>query len=125
MALPDDHALAQKKTIDLSDLAKASFITLDADLFPGRPAMQNDLFERANISPNIALTARGLSELLGHVGAGSGVALIPADLEQLPHAGVAIRPLKKPTANLTSSAVWREEQQTSELLALIELLKQQ
>ena len=125
IALPDDHKLSTKKRIDLSELKSDVFVSLDPNVFPGRPEMEADLFDRAKIAPTIALKARGLSELLGHVGAGTGAALIPSDLNHLPHAGVAIRPLKTHTAQLTFSAVWREDQQTSELLALIKMLKTQ
>lgn len=118
--VPDDHRLADRKSIDLAEMAADTFLTLHEDHFPGRPAMMKSIFDRAKISPKISLKVNGLSELLGHVGAGAGVALVPADVDQLPHARVSFIALKRPKTTLVSSAVWRKESETQELLDLFE-----
>jgi len=123
LALPDDHPMAGDASIDLSNLGGEGFLSLNEKIFPGRPAMEQDLFDRAGISPTVTLRARGLSELLGHVGTGAGVALIPSDLSHLPHAGVSIVPLSKPTAVLHHMAVWIKDQETPALLDLVKGLK--
>ena len=123
LALPDDHALADRKSVDLAELGGDTFLSLHEKHFPGRPELMRSMFERAGISPRIALKADGLSELLGHVGGGSGVALVPADIEVLPHARVRFARLKRPTATLVSSAVWRQDRETPELLAFLDQLK--
>jgi len=57
------------------------------------------------------------------VGAGTGVAVAPADLVQLPHTGVRFVALKHPTLTLVSSAVWKAESETPELLSLVDMLE--
>lgn len=112
--VPDDHPLAGRKSIELAELEGDPFLSLDEREFPGRPDMLDVLFSRAGISPEIAIRAKGLSELLGLVGSGAGVGVAPADLEQLPHAGVAFVPLKKPKLTLHFAAVRSRESEGAE-----------
>ena len=107
VAVPDDHRLAARKSIDLAELANDTFLSLHEKSFPGRKEMMKEMFDRAGISPKVTLKAAGLSELLGLVGGGTGVALVPADLDQLPHARMVFIKLKRPKFTLVSSAVWR------------------
>jgi DNA-binding transcriptional LysR family regulator len=123
IVLPVEHSLARRKTLDLAELEKEPFITLREKQFPGRSAMTKELFERAGITPVSVQEANGLSELLGLVGAGTGVALAPADLDQLPHSGVRFVKLRHPTLTLQSSAVWKAERETPELLALVAIME--
>jgi DNA-binding transcriptional LysR family regulator len=123
IVLPVEHSLSKRKTLDLSELAKEPFVTLHDKQFPGRSAMTKDLFEQAGITPVSVQAANGLSELLGLVGAGTGVALAPADLDQLPHSGVCFVKLRHPALTLLSSAVWKAERETPELLALVDIMK--
>ena len=105
IALPDDHPLANRKAIDLAELSDETFLSLHEKHFPGRPELMKSMFERAGIAPRIALKADGLSSLLGQVGGGNGVALVPADADVLPHTGVAFGKLRRPKVTLISSAV--------------------
>jgi DNA-binding transcriptional LysR family regulator len=123
VVLPVDHALAKRRKLDLAELANEPFVTLHEKQFPGRPAMMMDLFDQAGIAPAIVEKANGLSELLGLVGAGTGVAVAPADLDQLPHTGVRFVALKHPTLTLVSSAVWKAERETPELLSLVDMME--
>lgn len=123
VAVPDDHRLAARKSIDLVELADDTFLSLHEKNFPGRKEMMKEMFGRAGISPRVSLKAAGLSELLGLVGGGVGVALVPADLDQLPHARMVFIKLKHPRFTLVSSAVWRKEDETEALRALVSLLK--
>jgi DNA-binding transcriptional LysR family regulator len=123
IVLPDDHRLAGRKSLDLAELAGDPFVSLDEKHFPGRPALLADLFDRAGIAPEIRLKAEGLQELLGLAAAGAGVGVLPADVEPLPHPGVVFVKMRKPKLTLVSSAVWRAERESPELLALVEALR--
>ncbi len=122
LALPEDHRLAHRKAIDLAELKGATFLSLHEKHFPGRPELMHTVFEKAGISPRVSLKVDGLSELLGQVGTGGGVALIPADASVLPHAGVRFVELRRPRTMLVSSAVWRKDNETSELLEFVDEL---
>ena len=123
VVVPDHHRLAKRKSVNLSELGNDTFVTLEEKHFPGRSDMMADMFCRAEIHPTVTLPARGLSELLGLVGAGAGVALAPADLIQLPHSGVVFIKLKKPKLTLPFSAAWRKTGDLSVVEAFITTLK--
>lgn len=123
LALPDNHPLSDRKELDLAELADESFLTLHEKHFPGRPELMKEAFDRAGISPRIAIRSEGLVSLLGHVGGGRSVALVPSDMEALPHPGVVFVKLERPRITLESSAAWLEEQEKPALLAFIEALK--
>ena len=61
--------------------------------------------------------------MLGLVAAGTGVALAPADLVELPHTGVVFITLRSPTLTLVSSAMWHPDKETPILRELVDLLK--
>lgn len=123
MVLPDDHPLAGRKSVELAEFAHDTFVTLHEKHFPGRPEMMAGMFSKAGISPEVTLRANGLSELLGLVGGGAGVAMAPADLVQLPHHGVVFVKMKKPKLTLLFSAAWRKTGDLTGVEALVELLK--
>lgn len=123
MVVPDDHRFANRKSLDLAELGEDTFLTLHEDNFPGRPEMMANMFSRAEISPEVTIRARGLTELLGLVGAGAGIAVVPADLEDLPHAGVAFIKLKRPKMKLQFSAAWRKNSGIPEIDDLVELMQ--
>lgn len=108
IVVPDDHRLAKRKAVDLAELGGDTFVTLNEKHFPGRPQLMVNMFSKAGINPEVAIRANGLSELLGLVGGGAGVAMAPADLNQLPHGGVVFLKMKKPKLTLLFSAAWRK-----------------
>jgi len=94
------------------------------DQFPGRPELLERMFRRRSVAPGVVAKARGLSELLGLVAAGRGVALAPSDLDQFPHVGVVFLKLKRPKLTLESSALWKRDRETPELLSFVEIMAQ-
>lgn len=123
IVVPDDHRLATRKAANLAELGDDNFLTLHEDHFPDRPEMMADMFSRAGINPRVTIKAKGLSELLGLVGGGAGVAIAPADLKQLPHSGVVFLKMTKPKLPLQFSAAWRKNGDVSAVEALVELLE--
>ncbi len=120
--LPDSHRLAGRKSIDLAELSEERFVTLDQKFFPGRPQLMAELGKRAGFSPDVRFFAEGFSELLGLVAGGAGVAVLPADVAQLPHPRVVFLRLRRPRLSLVSSAAWRKSGEDEVLLELIALL---
>ena len=122
--VPADHALASRPAVDLADLQKEPFVSFHEDQFPGRPELLEHMFHHRSVAPEVVAKARGLSELLGLVAAGRGVALAPSDLDQFPHVGVVFLKLKRPKLILESSALWKRDRETPELLSFVEIMAQ-
>ncbi len=124
MVVPDDHPLAGRKSVELAEFGEDNFLSLHEKHFPGRPEMMAEMFSKAGINPRVTIRANGLSELLGLVGGGAGVAMAPADLNQLPHSGVIFIKMKKPKLTLQFSAAWRKTGNAAAIKALVDLLKE-
>ncbi len=122
IVIPSDHALAARRTLDLAELKNEPFVSFHEDQFPGRPKLLKTMFQRASIAPKVVAKAKSFSELLGLVATGRGVAIAPADLDQFPHFGVIFIKLKRPKLTLVSSALWKKERQTPELLSFINIM---
>ena len=73
VALPNNHELAQKKEISLSDLVNLPLILLD--VAPSRSFFLG-LFEAENLKPTIAHTSPSLELVRGMVGCGLGYSLL-------------------------------------------------
>lgn len=122
MVVPADHPLAARASVRLAEFGADPFLSLSEERFPGRAKMEQRLFADAGITPVVALTATGLNELLGLVGAGAGVALVPADLDRLQSSGVKFLKLQRPQMKFHSAAVWRDSRRRLEVESLVEVL---
>lgn len=91
-ALPADHRLAGQSRIAMADLAQEAFIALPDPPGVGLAHSLSALAERAGFTPRIALTAGSVMSILGLVGAGLGVSIVP-DLPTPASSSVLLRPL--------------------------------
>jgi DNA-binding transcriptional LysR family regulator len=75
-ALPKNHRLSRNKTVGLRELRKEPFLLLrDGHCFRENAVAACD---RARVSPQVVFESGQFSSLLGLVGAGIGVSLVPA-----------------------------------------------
>lgn len=108
MAIPDRHHLALRKKVSLHEFSDEDFIGLDEEHFPGRNAFICQTAQQAGFTPRIKHKADSLASLLALVGAARGVALVPKELESLPHRHAAIIPLKNSPSLAWSAAAQKE-----------------
>lgn len=92
VALPADHRLAAQSRIAMDDLAQEAFIDLPDPPGVGLAHTLNALAARAGFTPRIALKAGSVMSILGLVGAGLGVSIVPA-LPTPASSTVRLRPL--------------------------------
>jgi DNA-binding transcriptional LysR family regulator len=93
--LPKGHSLAKQKDVSLHDLAEEVFILFD---IPSAQDYFTAIFERFNLSLNIAYHASSIEVLRGMVGWGLGVSLlVTRPFSDLTYDGnsVEIRPIKE------------------------------
>lgn len=107
--LPAKHRLARRKDIALEDLRTETFVGFNEDVFPGRNQMIQRSCAAAGFAPQLGSQAEGLVALLGMVGSGGGVSIVPNEVASLPHPGVVFRPLRDHMAPEQFSVVWRRD----------------
>ncbi len=124
VALPDHHLASLRKSVTMSDLTDEKWITLDEKLFPGRKELIEKLEQSVGQALKIQSKAQSLSEILGRVATGAGIAVLPMDVAQLPHPNVVFITLRTPRIYMYQSAVWNRGTEVPELLTLIDWLKE-
>src|ERR1041385_8343418 len=118
--LPDNHLLALRKRLALSELEGESFIGFSEETFPGR----NDAIcagcQSAGFTPRFKHYVENLTALPALVAAGKGVTLAPAEVSQLPHPQAVFVPLTPPAPTVVSAAARRKDDPNPLLLELLE-----
>jgi DNA-binding transcriptional LysR family regulator len=117
--LPDNHLLAQRKRVGLAELKDETFIGFDEEYFPGRNEVICHACQQAGFTPRLRDRVEGLSALLAKVAAGNGVTLTPAEVNQLPHPGAVLVPLRPPVPSVDSAAVFRKGESRPTLVDLM------
>lgn len=113
LALPVDHPLARHATVDTAWLHDVEFIGFAADAARYFHGMISAFLNQADIQPRIVHRATQSHTVLAFVGAGLGVAIIPATATLVNIDGVVYRPLQgkhipKPEFDLC----WRRDAMT-------------
>lgn len=114
-ALPEAHRLAGQRTLDVRDMATESFVLFPRSVGAGLYDQIVGLCVEAGFSPTIGQEASLMQTIVGLVGAGLGVAVVPESVQYIHGTGVVYRPLKKsPLVHM--GMVWRTDD-TSQILA--------
>ncbi len=98
VALPVGHRLARQDRIQPQMLSEESFIALPDSAGIGLADSLHRLGERAGFSPIVMLRAGSVASVLGLVGAGLGVSLIPQCSSEFTLSSVVLRELDDPAA---------------------------
>ena len=122
--LPDNHLLALRKRVALSELANEPFIGFSEETFPGRNAAICAGCQTAGFTPRFRQHVETLSALLAQVAAGKGVTLAPSEVSQLAHPHATFVPLRPPVPTVVSAAVHRVENQSKALEELLRCCRQ-
>lgn len=87
------HRLAGAAAVSFAELRDEDFIGFPADVGTDLPAVLRGLCRQAGFEPRIVQTAREATTQIGLVGAGLGVAVLPAPLETVRMARVRYLPI--------------------------------
>ncbi|QYU68219.1 LysR family substrate-binding domain-containing protein [Leptolyngbya sp. 15MV] len=93
-ALPVRHRLAQRRSLALADLAGEPFVLFPRGQGSGFHAELITLCLAAGFAPQVAQEIAPMHAVVGLVGAGLGVSVLPASVRALRLAGVVFRPLR-------------------------------
>jgi DNA-binding transcriptional LysR family regulator len=108
-ALPADSPLAERGTLDITDLAAEDFIG-----YPSHSAVNSISVEacrKAGFQPRLVQEAKETSTLLSLVAAGTGVALVPMTSRMFSFQGVVFRPLRNPPP-VDLAVAWNRNNET-------------
>jgi DNA-binding transcriptional LysR family regulator len=107
VAVASNHPLAAESRIDLSRLSEETFLFLPRRTEPGfydRCVAQCYEF---GFGPKMVEETRGFAAILGMVGIGMGVTLLPNAAGNQPWPNVVVRPLSRPSISLELALVRR------------------
>lgn len=110
VALPDDHRLAQRDEIDITDLADEPLIVPDRRSRPHSHDLTIKLFVDVGLTARIAQVAEEKHTIVNLVAAGTGLAIVPRWTSRLRVKGVTFVPLNlpqgSPRSKLILAAAW-------------------
>lgn len=98
LALPTDHPLAGRQSLQLGEVAGEAFVVQPRELAATLYDRLVQLAAKADFHPLIRQQAQQLNGLIALVAAGMGLALVPASMQAVRLAGVSYVPLEDPDA---------------------------
>lgn len=108
VALPRDHPLTRQRSVSLHALADEPFVISPREEAIGYYDDVVSHCKRAGFTPRFVHEARPFSMLIGLVGAGLGIAIVPASMRHLRLDEVFYRPLREKTVRTAFALAVRE-----------------
>lgn len=121
--LPACHPLAERTMIGLRELGSEKFIGFDEEKFPGRNQTILKACTLAGFQATLTGKARSLVEVLGMIGAGIGVCLMPSDVRGLPHPNVVFLPLSDELEPIRLAGAWLHGNNNAALRSMVKYLQ--
>lgn len=115
--LPETHALASGKDVNLKQLAKENFVMFVRDVAPANHDNVIAVFSRAGIHPRTRHAARQWLTVVALVAAGVGVALVPASISAAGIRGARLLPIRGMAPRTVGALAWKPGQD----LAILDL----
>ncbi len=123
--LPESHRLADRKSLQLTELQKDDWISLSNAFFPRRREFLMKACGKVGFAPRITAEMDSLPMMLAEIGTGGGVGIMPAHAAKLPHAGCALVPIKSPAvASELLLILPKQTARSAEMETLIALIKE-
>jgi DNA-binding transcriptional LysR family regulator len=123
-AMANDHPLAKRRAIRISDLRDQPLIMYPRESGIGLYWQVLRLCANAGFRPQIAREVQELTTIVGLVDAGEGIAIVPADTRSIHLDGVAYVPLRDKEAFSTLYLAYRERDRNAHLRGLLSKLRE-
>lgn len=124
LALPRQHPAAQRAPARLEDFAGEPFIAFPRERAPAFHQALMGLCLRAGFAPRVTQEVNTIHTALGLVGAGIGIAMVPASAIEIGPPNVAFIPLRDEDAVAELLMIWRPERATPALQRFIACLRE-
>ncbi len=122
-ALPTAHRLAGARRLRLADLSSDPFVRVSPDEGPAFHDLISRVCAEAGFAPSVVHEAGHVLTVLGLVGAGLGVAILPGSLGSRPTEGVVFRPLTH-APPVEIGVAYRRNEMSTLLLAFLNVVRQ-
>jgi DNA-binding transcriptional LysR family regulator len=124
LAMPESHPLARNGKIRMSALRDEAFIMTAPEKARYIEDRFRALFNRHGFRPWIVQEVNQIHAIIGLVGGGLGVALVPRSVSKLKLDGVVFRPIEDPDApEAEMVAVWRKQDDAPVVKRFVELAR--
>jgi DNA-binding transcriptional LysR family regulator len=107
--LPEDHPLAAKTSLRLTDLAHEPFVIGSEETFSSFRKLLFELCHRAGFMPEAAQEASNSSGIFGLVAAGAGITVYAGCARNVLLRGVVVKPLTDVKERIPIFAAWLED----------------
>ena len=124
VALQQDHPLARRPSLSLSQLKAEPFVTYPREAGTGLYWQILDICAHAGFRPRVAREVLEPSTIVGLVAAGVGVAIVPDGIQCIQLNGAVFRPLSDITAYSAVYLARRQDDPNTHLRAFREILTQ-
>ena len=122
VALPSGHPLTKRKEIPLSALSDCNFIVFPRAGDFGFHGKIMELCARANFAPRVAQEISPLESVIGLVGAGVGLSIVPSVARKFKFAEVEFRPIRERFAIVDFAMAWRKSDPSPVVKAFVEMV---
>jgi len=119
VAMPADHRLVSRRVISLTELAEEPFVLVPLARGRGFGRLIVACCRRAGFLPQIVQEAEPMVVVVGMVGAGAGIAVVPLAMQSAGLPKVVFRPLKEKYAEARIALAWRRERPSPMVGALL------
>jgi DNA-binding transcriptional LysR family regulator len=123
VGLPESHPLAAQEVIDLADLRDETFITLPRANAPMLHDQHIATCLSYGFTPKITDESNSPTAL-SMVASGMAVTLITESFLRVHWAGIAVRPLNKPTPEVEMAVAYRADNRSPALMAFLETTRE-
>jgi len=113
VALPENHPLATKKSIFLTDLLDEKWVITTKSAGILFYEMITSIFQNEDFKPNIAIQAHDLQTVLTFVSSGMGISLSPSPF--VPVKGIIMRDAEGVDLKVEANLAWRIDNQSEVL----------
>lgn len=122
VALPASHALSQQQSVALTQLAEESLIIFPREVAPSLFELIVSACLRAGFDATRFQQAPQITSSLGMVGAGCGIALVPASLCCVNNPQLVFRDIENNTLFTDIAFAWRRNHPAKTVLHLLSLI---
>ncbi|HSV83092.1 MAG TPA: LysR substrate-binding domain-containing protein [Ramlibacter sp.] len=123
VALPSDHPLARRKSIELAELASEQFIVVPGSSRSPVFGMPHALCQKAGFEPQIVQEVSTVTSQLNLISVGMGIALMPTGRDFLYPASVSVVPLENVSYSTAFIFGWVKGKRTPALDRMIEIVQ--